>query len=72
VTLAASGIVTSCCCYCKVKVALPAGIPVTESCVVNSCYSLLLLVQVPPVVGDRIVVKPTHIARAAGSAVTQR
>ena len=44
----------------NVKVALPAERPVTTPALVTEAAALLLT-QVPPVVGDKVVVAPTHI-----------
>ncbi len=44
----------------KVKVAVPAATAVTTPALVTVAMALLLLTQVPPVVGDNVVVKPTH------------
>ena len=40
----------------KVKVTVPAATPVTAPALVTVAIELLLLVQVPPVVGDNVVV----------------
>jgi len=45
----------------KVKVAVPAETPVTTPASVTVATAALLLAQVPPVDGDRPVVKPTQI-----------
>ena len=46
----------------KVKVAVPAEIPVTTPAPVTSATLLLLLIQVPPVVGLNVVVSPALIS----------
>jgi hypothetical protein len=45
----------------NVKVAVPIAIPVTKPVLVIVATAGSLLTQVPPVVGDRFVVEPTHI-----------
>jgi hypothetical protein len=45
----------------KVKVAVPAATPVTTPPGVTVATDVLLLVQVPPVVGFSVVVAPTQI-----------
>jgi len=45
----------------KVKVAVPAAIPSTTPPLVTVATAGLLLTQVPPVVGDKVVVEPTQI-----------
>jgi hypothetical protein len=45
----------------KVKVAEPAATAVTTPTEVTVATAGLLLTQVPPVVGDKVVVDPTHI-----------
>ena len=45
----------------KVKVAVPPDTPVTTPALVTVAMELSLLTQVPPVVGDSVVVKPAHI-----------
>jgi hypothetical protein len=45
----------------KVKVAEPAATPVTTPAEVTVATDGLLLTQVPPVVGDKVVVDPIHI-----------
>jgi hypothetical protein len=45
----------------KVKVAVPAETPVTTPALVTVAMEALLLAQVPPLVGDKVVVAPTHI-----------
>ena len=45
----------------KVKVALPAVKPVTIPPALTDATAGLLLTQVPPVVGDKVVVAPMHI-----------
>ena len=45
----------------KVKVADPAATPVTTPAEVTVATDGLLLTQVPPVVGDKVVVDPIHI-----------
>ena len=59
----------------KVKVAVPADMPVTNPALVTVATAGLLLVQMPPVVGDKVVVCPTQILAlpvmlATGCAVT--
>jgi hypothetical protein len=44
----------------KVKVAIPAETPVTSPALVTVAIALLLLNQVPPVDGDKLMVLPTH------------
>ena len=46
----------------NVKVAIPPDTPVTIPASVTVATDVLLLVHVPPVVGDKVVVVPTHIA----------
>ena len=46
----------------KVKVTLPAAMPVTKPAFVTEAIEVLLLVQVPPVVGDKVIAFPTHTA----------
>lgn len=46
----------------KVKVAFPGAIPVTIPAFVTVANAELLLDQVPPVVGDNVVVPLTHNA----------
>ena len=48
----------------KVKVAVPAVTPVTTPALLTVATAALLLAQVPPVVGDKLVVLPTQIALA--------
>jgi hypothetical protein len=48
--------------FVKVNVAVPAATPVTTPLLDIVATALLLLVQVPPVAGDKVVVEPTHIA----------
>jgi len=45
----------------KVKVAVPADMPVTTPAFVTVATEALLLAQVPPVEGDKVVPKPTQI-----------
>jgi len=45
----------------KVNVAVPAATPVTTPPEVTVATDVLLLTQVPPVVGDRVVVDPAQI-----------
>ena len=45
----------------KVKVALPAATPVTTPALVTVAFVTSLLAQVPPAVGDKVVVAPTQI-----------
>jgi len=45
----------------KVKVALPAATPVTTPALFTVAIVLSLLVHVPPVVGNNVIVLPTHI-----------
>jgi hypothetical protein len=49
----------------KVKVTLPAATPVMTPALVTVAIALLLLVQVPPVVGVKMAVAPTHIDAGA-------
>ena len=44
----------------KIKVALPAATPVTTPELVTVAIELLLLVHVPPIVGDNVIVLPTQ------------
>jgi hypothetical protein len=44
----------------NIKVADPAATPVTTPAFVTVAIAALLLVQVPPVVGDKVMVLPTH------------
>jgi hypothetical protein len=44
----------------KVKVALPAATPITIPALVTVATAGLLLAQVPPLVGDSVIVLPTH------------
>lgn len=44
----------------KVNVTLPAAIPVTRPALVMVAMVLSLLLQVPPVVGDNVMVAPTQ------------
>ena len=46
--------------WVKVNVALPAARPVTTPAFVTDAIEGLLLTHVPPVVGDRVIVLPTH------------
>lgn len=48
----------------KVKVTVPAETPVTTPLLVTVATALLLLAQVPPEVGDKVVVAPTQILLA--------
>jgi hypothetical protein len=45
----------------KLKLAIPGAIPVTIPLFVIVATPLLLLIQVPPKVGERLVLLPTHI-----------
>ena len=59
----------------NVKVAIPAETPVTTPALVTVATAGVLLTQVPPVVGDKVVVKPAQMVLApviltAGKAVT--
>ena len=57
----------------KVKVTLPAATPVTSPALVTVALVASLLVQVPPVVGDKVIVLPMQTddpALTAGSALT--
>ena len=59
----------------NVKVAVPAATPVTTPAFVTVAIALLLLTHVPPVVGDKVVVDPTHtdvlpVILTVGSAFT--
>ena len=47
--------------FVKIKVAVPPETPVTTPAFVTVATALLLLAQVPPVVGESVVVEPTHI-----------
>src|SRR4029078_9663058 len=49
----------------KVNVTLPAATPVMTPALVTVARALLLLVHVPPVVGDRVAVAPTQMAAGA-------
>ena len=49
----------------KVNVALPAETPVTTPALVTVAMAVLLLVHVPPVVGDKVIVLPTQTAAGA-------
>jgi hypothetical protein len=57
-----------------VNVTLPAATPVTTPALVTVALVLSLLVHVPPVVGDKVMVLPTHTedegALTTGSAFT--
>lgn len=60
----------------NVNVAEPADIPVTKPPLVTVAMAGALLTQVPPLVGDKVVVEPTHIVLipvilTTGSAVTE-
>ena len=57
------------------NVAVPAATPVTTPAFVTVAIALLLLAHVPPVVGDKVVVAPTHtdvlpVILTVGSAFT--
>ena len=57
----------------KVKVTLPAVTPVTNPASLTVAFVASLLIQVPPVVGDSVIVLPTQTddpALTAGSALT--
>ena len=57
----------------KVKVTLPAATPVTSPELVTVALVASLLVQVPPMVGDNVIVPPMQTddpALTAGSALT--
>jgi hypothetical protein len=61
--------------FVKVNVTVPADIPVTTPELATVAMALLLLIQVPPVLGDNVVVASTHIdvapvMLAAGIALT--
>ena len=59
--------------WVKVKVTLPAETPVTKPALETVAFVASLLVQVPPVVGDNVIVLPTQTddpALTAGSALT--
>ena len=59
--------------WVKVKVTLPVATPVTRPALVTVAFVASLLVQVPPVVGDKVMVLPTQTddpALTAGSALT--
>lgn len=59
--------------WVKVNVALPAATPVTTPAFVTVAMELSLLVHVPPVVGDKVILLPTHTAAGAettGNALT--
>ena len=43
----------------NMKVAVPADIPVTTPALVTEAINGLLLIQVPPVLGDKVIVLPT-------------
>lgn len=47
--------------FVKVNVAVPAETPVTTPALVTVATELLLLVQVPPVEGDKVVVEPIQM-----------
>jgi hypothetical protein len=49
----------------KVKVTVPAATPVTTPAFVTVALALLLLVHVPPVVGDNVAVLPIHTVAGA-------
>jgi hypothetical protein len=49
----------------KVKVAVPPATPVTTPPLVTVATAVLLLLHVPPVVGDKVPVLPTHIDEGA-------
>lgn len=46
--------------FVNVKVAVPAAIPVTNPAFVTVAIAELLLIHVPPVVGESVVVEPTQ------------
>ena len=48
----------------NVNVGAPLATPDTTPALVTVANAVLLLVHVPPVVGDKVVVAPTHIAFA--------
>lgn len=50
--------------FVKVNVAVPGATPVTTPALVTVANAVLLLTHVPPVVGERVVVDPTHTAEA--------
>ena len=52
----------------KVKVAVPVETPVTTPAFVTVATEALLLSQVPPVVGDRVIVPPTDTDDGAETA----
>ena len=57
----------------KVKVTLPAATPVTSPALVTVALVASLLVQVPPVVGDKVMVPPMQTddpALTAGKELT--
>ena len=57
----------------NVKVTLPAFTPVTTPAFVTVATAVLLLVQVPPLVGVRVIVSPAHTvagAETSGSGLT--
>ena len=57
----------------KVNVAVPADNPVTTPAFVTEANDGLLLIQVPPVVGDKVIVLPTFTetgAETTGMALT--
>ena len=57
----------------KVKVTLPAATPVTSPALVTVALVASLLVQAPPVVGDKVIVLPKQTddpALTAGKALT--
>ena len=57
----------------KVNVTLPVATPVTSPALVTVAFVASLLVQVPPVVGDNVIVLPTQTedpALTTGSALT--
>ena len=47
--------------FVNVKVTFPNPTPVTTPALVTVAMPVLLLVQVPPVVGDKVVLAPTHM-----------
>ena len=49
----------------NVNVAVPAAMPVITPALVTVANALLLLVQVPPVVGDNVAVLPIHTVAGA-------
>jgi len=51
--------------WVKVNVTVPADTPVTTPPLVTVAIAVLLLVHVPPVVGDKVIVLPTQTAEPA-------